>query len=584
MLLMSNPGFGFDAYPTSNTYINPNTLLSGDGYATFLLGAVVPNNAGADWWDGGTTSMPVNIYPTTVSRFYGIYINDDWKISRDLTLNLGLRYEYEGPYSEAENRLTRAPDLTSPIPELQGLQMPDVVKQYYDGSWILNGAFQFTDSDHRSSWNGGKGSLSPRVGFAYRLNDKTALRAAYGRYVTPWAKNSNENQLEAYYYGFANVTGAPAAIQGVPQMNLQDPFPASYPIQPSYGKSLGRYTMLGDSFTFPIGDRPRSNSDRLNISVQRQLPGGIVLDVTYFRNWTSQVFDTTYNINQVDPRIWYQYKDQTNQTVPNPFYNLLPVEKFPGQLRYRETLSITELMKPYPQYGDLRVIDGVNGGAMRYQALQIKAQRNFRNGFAGMIGYSYHREVDQRFYDDVANYVKQWSWQDSYFPRHRFTSSYTWELPFGKGRAFMSAAPRLLDAIAGGWSFSGMLYWRSGNLLNFGGMLANGDPVISNPTPQKWFDTSVFQRLPDYTQRTNPWFYPGLRGPGEFNLDTSLVKAFHITEKLRAQLRMDAFNALNGLTWSDPSTDVDSSTFGQCTSPLFYTFGRRVQLGFRMEF
>ena len=118
----------------------------------------------------------------------------------------------------------------------------------------------------------------------------------------------------------------------------------------------------------------------------------------------------------------------------------------------------------------------------------------------------------------------------------------------------------------------------------FDGMVANGDPHIENPGPSRWFDTSVFSQLPAYTARTNPWLYDGLTGPGMLNVDTSLTKSFFITEKVRFVLRMDSFNVLNNMTWADPDTNFYSSTFGQSTNQLGNTFGRRTQLGLRVEF
>ncbi len=497
-----------------------------------------------------------------------------------------MRYEYESPFHDTQNRETRALDLKAPIPELQGITMPDSVKQFYNGTWSMTGAFQFADDQHKGAWDGGWGSLSPRIGAAYRLNDKTVLRGAYGRYVTPWTTNSAHDQLSGYnLYGYSNFTGAPSPIQGVPEMQLNNPFPASNPVAPSYEKSLGIYTMLGNSITYFAPDRARSNSDRINISVQRQLPGSMVLDVTYFRNHTSQVFHSDYNINQVDPQIGYTYKEQTLAVIDNPFYNILPVEKFPGQLRYQPQVDVTSLAKPYPQYGDIYVVDGQPGGAMKYQALQIKLQKNYSHGLSILGGYSYHVEKDQRFYDDIATYKRNYTWQDPFNYRHRITFAETYDLPLGKGRTYMAKAPWLLDAIVGGWQFSSVIYWRSGNLLNFGGMLWDGtSPVVSNPTPQQWFNTSGFQRLPDFTPRTNPWSFSGLTGPGVFSMNSSLAKNFHITERVRMQLKADAFNLLNNMSWGDPITSVDSSNFGQSIDQAGLTFGRRVQLGVRIEF
>ncbi len=585
-IILSNPGFGFYANPTADTYVNPNTRLSGDGFATFLIGAVAPTNGNPSDWDSSATSMPAINFLTPSSRFYAGYLNDDWKISRKLTLNLGLRYEFERSWRESQDRSVRPLDLTDPIPELQGAnapQMPALVRQFYQGTWTFNGAFQFADGNNRGQWESGKGTWSPRIGAAYRLNDKTSLRAAYGRYVTPWIQGTTDfNNLTTP--GYTSYTGAPPLVLGVPQMRLQNPFPSSNPVIPAYQKTLGRYTGLGDSITYYLGDRPRQTSDRFNFSVQRQLPQGMVIDVTYYLNFSSFVYDTARNINMVDPNIAYQNKDAVNQSVSNPFFNILPVEKFPGPLRFQQNVSILSLMKPYPQYGNIDVIDGQPGGNLRYQSFQLKLQRNFTQGYSLLVGYNYHYEQDQRFYDDRAIYSKQYTWIESPSPRHRLSIAGSWEIPFGKGRQYMTQAPRLLDALVGGWNLTPVATWRSGRFMQFGGLVVNGDPHVSNPGPEGWFNTSAFSPLPAYTPRTNPWLYSGLTGPGQLVVNASIVKAFHMTEKYRFELRMDTFNALNNITWADPITNVYSSTFGRSTNQLQNTFGRRAQLGLRVEF
>jgi len=126
--------------------------------------------------------------------------------------------------------------------------------------------------------------------------------------------------------------------------------------------------------------------------------------------------------------------------------------------------------------------------------------------------------------------------------------------------------------------------WRSGFFTRFGGLVVSGNPILENPTPRKWFDTAVFAPLPAYTPRSNPWQYPGLTNPGYLSTEGSLVKRVPVTERYRAELRVDVFNVLNNMTWADPNTNVYSSQFGQSTNQLGNTFGRRVQLGLRVEF
>ena len=221
---------------------------------------------------------------------------------------------------------------------------------------------------------------------------------------------------------------------------------------------------------------------------------------------------------------------------------------------------------------------------MLYQSIQIKLQKNFTKGYSFLFGYNYHYQRDQRFFNDIDEYNQQYTGIDSPASRHRLSAAGTWEVPVGKGRAFLTGAPRIVDALLGGWNLSPIVTWRSGRYLQFGGMVVNGDPHIDNAGPNGWFNTSVFAPLPAYTPRTNPWVYPGLTGPGLLNVDASLVKAFHITERLRFALRADSFNVLNNATWADPSTNVYSSTFGRSTELLQNTFGRRTQLGLRLEF
>jgi hypothetical protein len=586
ILNLQYPGFGFQDDATSNTYVNPDVRVSGDGYATFLLGGIQPTQNGADSWNGHATSMPVSIVPSGRNRSYSAFINDDWKISRNLTLNLGLRYEYEQAYRDPENRLTRPLDLTSPIPEMNDPAtapvMPDELSTYYSGPTIYNGAFQFASSDNPGEWNQNPmDGWSPRVGAAYRLNDKTSLRGGWGLYITPWT-GTGHNIFDTYYNGFKVTTGSLPTDQGVPVEQLDSAF-SDRPLTPLTGKSLGRYTNLGDGLNYVTSrDRPRGKSNRFNFSVQRQLPLDMVLDVTYYLNFTSQVA-LSYNVNQVDPRVALQYKDETNQSVANPFYNYLGTDVMPGSLRYSKNVSLTSLMKPYPQYGNLNVNDAIDGNDMRYHSLQIKLEKRFSQGFSFMFGYNYNTQQDQIFYDNVDSYTQNFTWQDTNREKHRMSLAGTWDVPLGKGRTYMSNAHPVVDGILGGWMLSTLVQWNSGAFLRFGGMVANGDPVIDDPQPNRWFNTDVFDILPAYTRRSNPMQYDGLTGPGRFVMDLSIAKDFNITERIKFVLRVDSFNAPNNMTWADPNTSVTSSLFGVTNNIRSNSYGRRTQLGGRIE-
>ncbi len=590
-LTNENPGFGFDAAPTSNTYsgaYNGPTNVSGDGYATFLLGAIAPVNAGnQNCWACGSTSMPITIIPNTEDQYYAGFVNDDWHVSRKLTLNLGLRYEHTSPYYEAQNRLTAPLNLSVPNPIVQNVQMPASVKQYYGGPWTMNGAYQF-ESSSTPSWNNTWGSLSPRAGFAYKVNDRTSLRGGYARYYTPWEEDTSYEMEGANYYGFSVVTGAPPMVNGVPQMTLSNPFPSTYPLTQATGKSLGANTGLGDSVSFVNPNRPFQYSDRVNIGFETELPGGIVTDVTYFFNYTHQACDggfsgfcySTKNVDMMDPRLYYQYGNALNQAVPNPFYGL----NMQGPLASQKSVSLASLMVPYPQYTGISEVDGITGANMRYNSLQIKVQRRFSRGYTFLAGYNYHVEAGQAYYDSVAQYLNKYTWEDSGLPRHRLTVSGSWEVPLGKGRAYLSSANRLVDGVVGGWVVTGLMTYQSGALIRFRNVAITGNPGQNVPAGA-YFNPAAVQNLPAYTEETNPWYYSGVNGPHLFDVDASMVKDFHITERIKFSLRMDAFNALNNINWAAPNLNPSNPAIdGRSTSILNNTFGRQLQLGLRTTF
>ncbi len=322
------------------------------------------------------------------------------------------------------------------------------------------------------------------------------------------------------------------------------------------------------------------------MSFQRQIAGGIVLDATYYLNRSNFAWDLNRDLNMVDPRIGFQNKGLTNVQVANPFYNILTPSKFPGQLRNQRTVSNSSLMKPYPQYGAINVTEGQPGGNSNYQSIQFKAQKNFSKGYSMLFGYNYHLQTDQRFFNNIDQYVQQYTDIASDASRHRMTGAATWEVPFGRGRKYMSSSNLFMEALMGGWNLTPTGFWRSGRLVRFGGLAVNGDPHVDHADQTHWFNKAAFAVLPAFTARTNPWQYDDIRGPQQFNMDISLVKSFHIYEQLRFELRADVFNMMNNITWNNPDTSVTSANFGRSANndQLTQTYGRRTQLGLRLQF
>jgi len=568
----STSNFYFNSALTANTFNNPNTGLYGDQYATFLLGAL-----------DGSSQMIGGPVPNPHIKFYGAYIQDDWKLNSRITLNLGLRDEYETALYDPANDFSRGLNLTAPVPEMQANppNMPAAATSIVGPNFYqFTGQWQFTSSSHPGSFDPQKLALQPRVGLAYRINDKTAFRFGYARYLIPYEMNialapvsgyETVGFLEPPFLGETGYQNTLAPHDGVPQQTISNPYPASTnPLLPilgtGFGGNLGRG---GQPLLWYDQNQQKARNDRFNFNVQRQLPGQIVVSGTYFLNIGNQQY--TKALNQMNPALAVQYQNQLNQQVANPFYHYLNTTLMPGPLYNQQTVSLGSLLVPYPQYGGLYEL-GVLGAAERYQSVELKAQKAFSKGYNFIATYVYIREKAQTngflnggVFNDQEWYSNQLTYQDSNQPRNRLNVAGTWELPFGKGKPYLNTLPRAADALVGGWKVAGIWTFMSGDFPQFGNYIVNGNPCISNPTPQHWFNTAAFSPIPanTYVLRTNPLQYDCLTGPHFWVLDGNLTKAFSITDRFHAELKMAAYNATNRLNRGDPDTGVTSSTFGQ---------------------
>jgi hypothetical protein len=565
--------FVFNPANTANTFNSPNTAVSGDAWATFLLGAL-------------DSSSTVSTIPLQKPRnnFFSGFVQDDYKINPRLTLNLGLRYEYFSPMKDPDHRLSRLLDLTNPIPELSGSnapQLPAAAAALRTSAPTYNGAWIFTDANNPGSWNPPKLLFMPRIGMAFKVNDKTAIRAGWARYIIPATLTDGLNILGSVPYpGYDATSTAVAPLQGVPQETLTNPFPGG--LVPPTGKAYGRYTNLGGAATWFDQNFTPGVNDRINISVQRELPAHMLADVTFFTN-LSRNLPNTQNLNLVDPRIGFQVGNAVNQSVPNPFYNLLPANLMPGQLRTQANVAVSQLLAPYPQYTTLN--DSLIGSRNdHYKSLQIAVRRPFANGFNLTVGYNYNRESGQEYYNDVATYLRKFSWQPAQTAYHRLTGAAIYELPFGKGRKYMGNANRFVDYALGGWSTSALYTYNSGTPIRLGSAVVSGDPALSNPTSGQWFDTTKIKILPAFTERVNPVQYDDLLGPRFVNIDMTLSKRFSITERLKFELRVEGYNVVNSFTGATPSVDPTSPNFGRIISEAAGIYGRQIQYTGRFIF
>jgi hypothetical protein len=567
----ANLSFSFPAALTANTYLSPNTQLVGHEFATFLLGALDDTST--------AKAAPTRRMKT---EMYGTYIQDDWKVNRRITLNLGLRYELDTPWHDPDNKGSIGLDLTQPIPEMVAAPpvFPTSVTALRAAAPIYNGYWKFSTNDHPGIWETQKLVLMPRVGMALRVDDKTALRVGWARFVAPseynyinsaalpysgnnYSGSGNMSFLEPPYMGYDSQQAPLALVQGIPQASFTDPFPtASNPLQTPKGSAYGRYFGLGvPNIVYANPNFKRGVNDRINVTLSRQIWNRMVAEVTYFANIGHDLSLSAFDTNAADPRIGYANPTQMDVSVANPFYNYLTPTIYPGPNRNTAKVAQKTLLRPYPQYGGVYEAFQSNQ-SNRYQALQLKIQRPFLNGYNFLVGYNYRRERTTGYYDEVDAFLNKLTWMDSSSPHHSASIAGSYEVPVGKGRQFFATMPKALDYVLGGWQFIGAWYFNSGNYLVFGPMVATGDPHLDNPKPEKWFDTSKFSRLPAYTQRTNPLMYPDVRGPIYWDIQASVGKTFKVGDKAQVQAKLVAYNLTNRLNRADPDMTVTSSTFG----------------------
>ncbi|QMV19759.1 carboxypeptidase regulatory-like domain-containing protein [Granulicella sp. 5B5] len=608
-----NGAYNFNGQYTSINGASASTT-SGNSIADLLLGAVSSASV--------TINAPYTLQLANYSAFYG---QDDFRLNNALTVNLGLRLEVEPGQSEANNRFIvgfnktiQNPLSTSGTPLLGGVE------------------FAGTNGYSTKCCQYGAAKYSPRLGLAYSLDKKTVLRAGFGLFYAPVAlTNYSPGYSQTTTYSTSNLTAATPASNFGTGAYLSNPFPGGL-LAPS-GNSLGYLTGVGGSITGIDSSRRYPLVQQYSVDLQRELPGHIALKVGYVGAHTRN-FENTVNINQLPNRVLFAATGTSLATpVANPFH-ATTVGGYPATgLVSQTTLSAAQLQLPFPEFSSVTLSE--SNGYSRYNALAVKVQRSFRNGLTVLGTYTWSSNWDN-IYSSVSapatsdNLNATAGPQDNTNPKaeyaraaddvpNRATLVITYDLPFGRGRAYLSGINRWANAFLGGWQFNDETIVENGGPLSItqtdlnsasqygttgvGGAvqrpnLVPGVPIAKSGRPQgrlgpqqngtqTYFNTAAFTVAPAYTYGNAPRTLP-VYGPGYDDSDLSINKSFHISQRADFQFRAEALNAFNTPEFAAPvtvlpvntgsQTAVQGSTFGQITSQINYA--RIIQLGGRFSF
>ncbi|MBV9034465.1 MAG: TonB-dependent receptor [Acidobacteriaceae bacterium] len=609
-------GFAVDNSFTANDWQQPNGV-SGNSYASFLLGYQNANN-------GTTPSSNYPAYPFFKQWYIAPFIQDDFKVSPKLTLNLGLRWDFNLPPYEIHNRLNTGFNTNAPSP-ISALISPTNLALYpqlanLKGSMTFAGVNGATSEASGIRWF----NLQPRVGFAYRITDKLVMRGGYGRYFM----NPNNDYLQ--YNGFSNNTPIVTSLDGgrTPIQNaVSNPYPNG--INPPPGASLGALSYAGRGFNWFDPNFKIPSSNQFSFGFQYQVTKASFLELKYVGNYIMNLQTSstvagsgTWNdpglaVRQSCNALEGGNASYCNAQVPNPFYGLAP---FAGtSLGVSPTVNRYQMLRPYPQFTGMTQL-GRNDGFVHYNSFQTTYNYRFRGGLTLNANYTFSKQLERWGFNDWQKQIPQTGlyYQDR---PHVIKITPVYELPFGQGQRWGNSTNGFVRRLIGGWEVTSFFAYNSGipaNLPQNAIMLKNPavtpnfhDYKVRGWSPcvlQEFNDGTIaplqnsinagcgtdpstysWLTLPSYAPAVNSFRSGQIRMSSAITMDASLNKTTHITERLSLQLRFEAFNVLNHFTdiYDTYNTNPFDANFGTYIPSNAWigntVYPRQLQLGAKIN-
>jgi hypothetical protein len=558
-----NPTLNFNQRWTNGPLDSAAAAPIGQGLASFLLG--LPS--------AGSVSQ--NDSYADQSYNYALYVQTDWRVRPTLTINAGLRYDYDGAITERFNRSVRHFDFDSASPIAQQVianYARNPIAEIPASQFRVNGGLTYAGIGGlpRGLWEPTRWNFAPRLGLAWQATPRTVVRSGYGIFFVP----TGVDRKAANQTGFtAATTLNPSLDNGLSFIaSLSNPFPNGF--LPALGSNGGLMTGLGQAVSAFVPYLKPGYLQRWSFGIQRELPKRLFLDLSYVASRGTRL-EATRQYNGV-PLAYLSKTGARDQAtinlltaqVPNPFTGLLPGTNLAGA-----TVARQQLLRPRPQFTNISAAEPM--GYSWYHSFQLLTERRFQNGFTAQFNWVWSKFMEATSFRNDADPLpeKLTSDLDRTHVVH-FTGIY--ELPFGRGKPVLSGARGLLEALVGGWQAGAAWQRHSGAPLGFGNSLLVAPlqdiPLGSDKTFDRWFNTNAFNRTPGDQLAQNvvglSTRFSGVRGPAVDVWNMSGIKSFSFLERFKLQFRAEFLNALNSTNLGAPNVNPVNAAFGRITAAV----------------
>lgn len=555
----------------------------GEGLASFLLGYPASGNMNT-------------VIPTAARQFIaGAYFNDDWRVSHQLTLHLGMRWDDDFPFTERHDLMNYFdPAAINPVLQSAGLTQ-------YSGSTELVAS---PTRGSRYSINNNSKQFAPRAGLTYAVSPTTVFSFGYGILWIPSYFNTTLFPLDSTINSFMTPYNASTDGGLTPAGSISNPYPGGLVSPPARNPSY-QQILLGTALDIPVPNDTFPYAQQWNVSLQQQLGSRTVLDLAYGASKGTHLrYNAATNLNQLPDADLSQGANLLKQ-VPNPFYGAISS----GYSLGAKTVPAEQLLLPYPQYSTVSGA-GTPAGGSTYNSMQVVAHERLANGASINIAYTWSKLLSN--IESLTPFLEPEGGpiQDSYNLKaekslslddaaQNLVLSYVYDLPVGRGKAFFSNMPMKEEVVFGGWGLGGITRLVSGFPLGLttsqnlthsgGGSRPNYTPGCRKTTSGSatarlngWFNTACFTQPAAFTFGNESRTDSELRAPGVANWDLAMFKNFPITREGRSsvQFRAEAFNLFNRVQFGYPGTSQGTSNFGvissQANLPRVLQFALRI--------